>query len=60
MNHPGGFHLHDGKVVDVNPLKALFANTYLWHELVHMYIAGYIVSGFLVAGAYGLARLRGR
>jgi cytochrome d ubiquinol oxidase subunit I len=60
MNHPGGFQLRGGRVVDVHPLKALFANSYLWHELVHMYIAGYIVSGFLVAGAYAFARLRGR
>src|ERR1700734_4475423 len=30
MNHPGGFHLKGGKVVDVNPLKALFGNSYLW------------------------------
>jgi cytochrome d ubiquinol oxidase subunit I len=60
MNHPGGFHLRAGKVVDVHPLNALFGNTYLWHELVHMYIAGYIVSGFLVAAMYAFARLRGR
>ncbi|MCW2977960.1 MAG: cytochrome bd ubiquinol oxidase subunit [Actinomycetia bacterium] len=60
MNHPGGFTLRDGKVVEVHQWKALFANTYLWHELVHMYIAGYIVSGFLLAGAYAFARLRGR
>jgi cytochrome bd ubiquinol oxidase subunit I len=44
----------------VDPLKALFANTYLWHELIHMYIAGYIVSGFILAGCYAFARLRGR
>ena len=60
MNHPGGFHLRDGKVVDVHPFTALFANSYLWHELIHMYIAGYIVAGFLVAGAYAFGRLRGR
>ncbi|MGB2875503.1 MAG: cytochrome ubiquinol oxidase subunit I [Gaiellaceae bacterium] len=60
MNHPSGFTLRDGKVVDVHQWQALFANTYLWHELVHMYIAGYIVSGFLLAGAYAFARLRGR
>jgi cytochrome d ubiquinol oxidase subunit I len=60
MNHPGGFHLHGGKVVDVDPFEALFANSYLWHELVHMYIAGYIVSGFIVAACYAVARLRGR
>jgi cytochrome bd ubiquinol oxidase subunit I len=37
MNHPGGFRLVGGKVVDVDPFKALFANTYLWHELVHAF-----------------------
>jgi cytochrome d ubiquinol oxidase subunit I len=60
MNHPGGFHLVGGKVVDINPLKALFANSYLWSELIHMYIAGYMVTGFLVAAAYAYGRLRGR
>ena len=60
MNHPGGFHLRAGKVVDVDPFKALFANTYFWHELIHMYIAGYIVSGFILAGCYAFARLKGR
>jgi cytochrome bd ubiquinol oxidase subunit I len=60
MNHPGGFRLRGGEVVDVNPWKALFANSYLWHELIHMYIAGYIVTGFVLAGAYAFGRLRGR
>jgi cytochrome d ubiquinol oxidase subunit I len=60
MNHPSGFTLRGGEVVDVHPWQALFANTYLWHELVHMYIAGYIVSGFVLAGAYAVGRLRGR
>ena len=60
MNHPGGFTLRDGKVVDVPQWRALFGNSYLWHELVHMYIAGYIVAGFLLAGAYAFGRLRGR
>jgi len=60
MNHPGGFRLVAGKVVDVNPLKALFANSYLWSELIHMYIAGYMVAGFLIAGAYAYGRLQGR
>jgi len=60
MNHPGGFKLVNGKVVDVHPVSALFGNAYLWHELVHMYVAGYIVMGFLVAAAYGVQRLRGR
>ena len=60
MNHPGGFRLAGGRVTDVDPVKALFGNSYLWHELTHMYIAGYIVSGFIVAGAYAFSRLRGR
>src|SRR5437588_10750213 len=58
MNHPGGFRLHDGKVVDVHPLAALFGNSFLWHELIHMYVAGYIVVGFVMAGAYAVGRLR--
>ena len=60
MNHPGGFKLVDGKAVDVHPVTALFANSYFWHELVHMYVAGYMVTGFLVAAVYAVARLRGR
>jgi cytochrome d ubiquinol oxidase subunit I len=60
MNHPGGFRLVGGKVVDVNPWSALFGNSLLWSELIHMYIAGYMVTGFIMAGAYAVCRLRGR
>jgi len=60
MNHPQGFRIVDGRVVDVHPLHALFANTFFWHELIHMYLAGYIVTGFLLAAPYAWARLRGR
>src|SRR5438552_967965 len=60
MNHPSGFRLVGGHVAGVHPLAALFGNAYLWHELVHMYFAGYIVTGFLLAGAYAAGRLRGR
>jgi cytochrome bd ubiquinol oxidase subunit I len=59
MNHPTGFRIENGEVVDVEPLTALF-NDNLWHELVHMYLAGFIVAGFLVAGVYAYAWLRGR
>jgi cytochrome d ubiquinol oxidase subunit I len=58
MNHPTGFRLLGGKAVDVHPFKALFENSYFWHELVHMYLAGYIVTGFLLAGAYAIGHLR--
>src|SRR4051794_29094449 len=60
MNHPGGFRLRAGRVVDVRPWKALFGNDFLWHELIHMYIAAYVVTGFVMAGTYAAARLRGR
>jgi cytochrome bd ubiquinol oxidase subunit I len=60
MNHPSGFRLQGGRAIDVHPLAALFGNSFLWPELVHMYIAGYIVTGFLLAGAYAIGRLRGR
>jgi cytochrome d ubiquinol oxidase subunit I len=59
MNHPSGFRLEHGRVLDVDPLAALFGNSFLWPELAHMYIAGYIVTGFLLAGAYAVGRLRG-
>jgi cytochrome d ubiquinol oxidase subunit I len=60
MNHPTGFTLHDGRVTHVNPLHALFGNPYMWSELIHMYIAAYMVVGFIVAGWYAFCRLRGR
>ena len=60
MNHPGGFRLHGGRVFDIDPFKALFENTYLWHELIHMYVAAYVVTGFILAAVYAFGRLRGR
>jgi cytochrome bd ubiquinol oxidase subunit I len=60
MNNPTGFDLGaNGEVTNVRPLEALF-NDNLWHELVHMYLAGFLVAGFLVAGVYAYAWLRGR
>jgi cytochrome d ubiquinol oxidase subunit I len=60
MNHPTGFELRGGRPVDVHPWTALLGNSYFWHEMVHMYFAGYIVTGFLVAGVYSWGFLRGR
>jgi cytochrome bd ubiquinol oxidase subunit I len=60
MNNPQGFTLTaSGEVTDVHPLSALF-NANLWHEEVHMYLAGFIVSSALVAGVYAVAWLKGR
>jgi cytochrome d ubiquinol oxidase subunit I len=60
MNHPGGFAVRDGRAVNAHPWSALFGNPYFWHEFVHMYFAGYIVAGFLLAAPYAWAFLRGR
>ena len=59
MNQPRGFAVRDGEVVDPAPWSAML-NGHLWHELVHMYVAGYLVAGFIVAGVYARAHLRGR
>ena len=60
MNHPSGFVLSGGRAVDAHPWSALFGNPFFYAEYVHMYFAGYIVCGFLMAGAYAWAFLRGR
>jgi cytochrome bd ubiquinol oxidase subunit I len=60
MQHPSGFKLVRGRAVDVHPLAALFGNSFLWNELIHMYVAAYIVAGFLLAMPYAIGRLRGR
>jgi cytochrome d ubiquinol oxidase subunit I len=59
MNDPTGFDVVNGQVENIRPLEALF-NDHLWHELVHMLLAGYMVAGFLVAGVYAWGWLRGR
>jgi cytochrome d ubiquinol oxidase subunit I len=59
MNNPQGFTIVDGRVTDPKPWSALI-NDNMWHELVHMYVAGYIVAGFIVAGVYASAWLKGR
>src|SRR5215216_2546805 len=59
MNNPQGFDVVDGRVVNPRPWDALI-NTNMWHELIHMYLAGYIVAGFIVAGVYAFAWLRGK
>src|SRR5215210_4733235 len=59
MNDPTGFSVVDGRVADPRPWEALLAPN-LGHELTHMYLAGYMVAGFLVAGVYATAWLHGR
>ena len=48
MNHPDGLHARGRpgrRRASVS--RRCSATRYFWHELVHMYIAGYIVTGFV-------------
>ena len=58
MNDPTGFRIENGEITDVKPFEALF-NSNMWHEMVHMYLAGIIVAGFVVAAVYAVGWLRG-
>jgi len=60
MQQPQGFTLGpDGKVASVRPLEVFF-NPAAWHEFLHMYVATFIVTGFLVASVYAVGMLKGR
>ncbi len=59
MNQPAGFTMRNGRVVDVDPVRVIF-NDAFWHEGLHMLLAAYLVAGFVVAGVYAVAMLRGR
>ena len=60
MNHPTGFTMQNGRAVDVHPAAALLGNSFFWHELIHMYLAGFMVTGFVMAAVYAWGWLQGR
>lgn len=60
MNNPTGFRLDaDGNVVDARPWAAMFGPS-TWPQFVHMWLAAFMVTGFLVASVYAVGMLRGR
>jgi cytochrome d ubiquinol oxidase subunit I len=59
MNDPTGFRLVNGEVTDVQPWRAMFNDAALLH-FAHMWLAAFMVVGFLVAGVYAAGMLRGR
>lgn len=60
MNAPAGFTmLPDGTITDIDPIAAIF-NDALWGQFLHMWVAAYMVAGFLVASVYAVGMLRGR
>jgi cytochrome d ubiquinol oxidase subunit I len=59
MNVPTGFRIVDGEVTDVRPWQVLF-NPFAFLQFAHMWVAAYMVVGFLVAAVYAAGMLRGR
>src|SRR5919106_290018 len=60
MNTPQGFELGaDGRITDVDVADVLL-NPAFGHEFPHMWLAAFMVTGFLVASVYAVGMLRGR
>jgi cytochrome bd ubiquinol oxidase subunit I len=60
MNQPQGFDLNSaGEVTNVRPLEVIF-NPATGYEFFHMWLAAYMVTGFLIASVYAVGMLRGR
>ncbi|MBV9322407.1 MAG: cytochrome ubiquinol oxidase subunit I [Chloroflexi bacterium] len=59
MNAPSGFTLGpDGRPTNVDPIAAIF-NQAMAYEIPHMLAAAYMTAGFLVAGVFAVAQLKG-
>ena len=59
MNNPQGFQLVNGKVVNPDPITAMF-NPATAPEAVHLLLASLMVTGFVVGSVYAVAMWRGR
>ncbi len=60
MNNPAGFSRDaNGEIIDVDPLAAMFNNA-VWGQAIHMFVATYAVTGFLVAAVYAVGMRKGR
>lgn len=57
MNAPTGFTMEGGRVVDIDPVAAMFNDA--WPEqALHMTVAAFTATGFAVAGLHALLLLR--
>jgi cytochrome bd ubiquinol oxidase subunit I len=59
MNNPAGFAVVDGEVVDIDPWGAML-NDAVWVMFLHMWVATFVVAGFVTAAVYATGLLRGR
>lgn len=59
MNGPTGFNVVNGQIVDVDPWAAML-NPRVWLQFAHMWVATFMVVGFVTAAVYAVGLLRGR
>jgi len=57
MNAPVGFDVVNGQLVNINPIAAML-NPASLHETIHMVLAAYVATAFLVAGIHAFFLLR--
>ncbi len=57
MNTPAGFDLVNGRIVNIDPVAAM-RNPAAFAQTLHMTLAAYASTGFVVAGIHALALLR--
>jgi cytochrome d ubiquinol oxidase subunit I len=57
MNAPTGFDVLNGLPVNINPIAAML-NPASLHETIHMVLAAYVATAFLVAGIHAFFLLR--
>ena len=59
MNSPVGFEIVNGEIVNIDPLAAML-NPMAFSQTLHMTIAAYAATGFLVAGVHAYMLLKDR
>src|SRR5438874_9834650 len=59
MNSPAGFKIVNGKFADIDPIAAIL-NPASFHEVVHMTLAAFVATGFMVAAIHAFFLLRDR
>lgn len=59
MNAPAGFKIVGGKIADIDPIAAML-NPASFHEVIHMTLAAFAATGFMVAAVHAFFLLRDR
>ena len=59
MNSPSGFVEVNGVVVDIDPVAAIFNNA-VYLQFLHMFLAAYMVTAFVMVSVYSVGWLRGK